>query len=164
MLSPSSISIYCVNAQCNVSFQKVHSFDAELHLVMHSECSFWLNPNRVSLEWSESVQISLLSCSGEEWCVIRRTMCPVCQRAFCSRRIHFWWVMLNHCRAHVNVTLTQTISTLDGQVYQWKPENWGKCNDPNLRISDAQGWIHCSAIYATIRETCQCACGATVVA
>ncbi len=25
-------------AQCNVS--KVHSFDAELHLVMHSECSF----------------------------------------------------------------------------------------------------------------------------
>lgn len=27
-------------AQCNVSFQKVHSFDAELHLVMHSECCF----------------------------------------------------------------------------------------------------------------------------
>lgn len=34
--------------------------------------------------------------------------------------------MLNHCRAHVNVTLMQTSSTLDGQVYQWKPENWGK--------------------------------------
>ncbi len=119
-------------AQCNVS--KVHSFDAELHLVTHSECSFWLNPNQVSLKWNESAQISLLSCIVEEWCVIRRTMCPDCQRAFCRHMIHFWWVMLNYCRAHVNVTLMQTTSTLDRQVYQRKPENWGKLSMTQICI------------------------------